>query len=146
MANLCLPLVGKVNPCIPLPVERPNITHDVPSQVLDLPPTPGTEPSVPPGMPLESILKPVDAFSGVGSYPTSGEGVKRTSELLIEFKQQFPFRVEFWEKKWTDFINGWDTVPHSLFDVVTLIVASGVVYLVGYGLLALGLRMMKLWK
>lgn len=37
-------------------------------------------------MPLESPEKPVQEFSEGGSYPTTGDDIKRTSEAPIEFK------------------------------------------------------------
>lgn len=59
---------------IPLPVPRPSGLY------LE------SEPSTYAGMPLESPRKAVDAFLEGGSYPTSGQGTKLTSELLMAFK------------------------------------------------------------
>jgi hypothetical protein len=57
---------------IPLPKSRPSGLEEE------------YQPTTDAGMPLEASEKAVDAFSGVGSYPTTGQETNPLSGLLIE--------------------------------------------------------------
>jgi len=67
-----------INPT-PLPVPRPSGLFSE------------YEPSIDAEMPLEASRKAADAFSGVGSYPPTGEDIKLTSELLNQSSGILPF-------------------------------------------------------
>lgn len=67
---------------VPLPISRPS--------GLDLEYQPTTDFK----RPLEATEKAAGAFSEGGSYPPTGEGVKRTSELLIGFKHHITEKAQ----------------------------------------------------
>lgn len=136
LANLCLPIIGKVNPCIPLPVSRPENLGNT-----GIPPVQDLIPSIASRMPLGSPEKAAGAFSEGVRYPPSGEGANLTSEAPRGLTIDSVKRGLNLMKEQLD--TAYDWVGNNFLDVVYFLMSLSILTLAFLGLGYLGLKVSK---